>query len=418
MAHQRLTCLLLLLGLAAHHGWTTTSSTTNNAAAGGSTSTPHQHQAPNVVEAFVGTRHFRVPSRSAVATSIAQTTTVSPSSSSSSAKSLLRMMSNNEVLVDNLLEAIEMRNNNNNGDIETDKKIKNLIQELTDNESATSSSSSASSLSTPSDFDALLGYYNVSCTLTARPNDNPVGGKWTRNGSTYYSAGGANKNTTPKLWVIRRTLQHLLPKRENSSIPNAVAQAINVIRLDLLFGWIPVWIVLRGDAVPLDQDTDNYDDDDKKSPALVPGLSSRAVRAYFDRPRIAFGKRLVFSFGPTSSVVLDAPYVDERIRVGKGGTSGTLFVFRRVPQEDAEATTEWKWLLEEDRQKSFVTKRKAAMTIGVVGILSALGSKLLVGGVAQKISLTSTLLSTIGLIWVALGTGGIETRGDTYARGK
>ena len=80
--------------------------------------------------------------------------------------------------------------------------------------------------SSTSDFDGLIGYYNVTCTLTARPNDNPVGGKWTR-------------KSTKNLWVIRRTLQHILPKRPDG-LANAVAQAVNVIRLDLFFGLLPV----------------------------------------------------------------------------------------------------------------------------------------------------------------------------------
>lgn len=293
-----------------------------------------------------------------------------------------------EILVNQLIESVEQRGDSQSS-AEDDQNIKAVIHQLTRNNS------------TDVDFDALIGYYNVSCTLTARPKDNPVGGKWTRRGSTQ------------NLWVIRRTLQHVLPKRPNG-LANAVAQAVNVIRLDLLFGWIPVWIVLRGDAVPL-----NRDDDDRNAasnPKLLPDLSPWAIRAYFDRPRIAFGK-IVFSFGPTSSVVLDTPYVDQRIRIGKGGTSGTLFVFRRVPEDDTEATTEWKWLLDEDRQKSFVTKRKAAVAVGLVGIMSALTAAFF-QGLTRTLSVATTLLSSICLIWITLGTGGIETRGDTYARGK
>jgi hypothetical protein len=346
---------------------------------------------------------------------------------------------NKEELVDRLLNVIDQQKkekengtSSSRGD-SSDAEIKEMIQQLssttttattTATEDSKTVTSATNTNSSTTDFEALFGYYNVSCTLTARPNDNPVGGKWTRNGSTRH------------LWVIRRTLQHILPLDDKSTsiTKNAVAQAINVIRLDLLFGLIPVWIVLRGDAVPLDQDLNDNDNDDsndsnddydtrnkkktKPNPTLLPGLSSRAVRAYFDRPRIAFGKRWVFSFGPTSSVVLDAPYADSNIRIGKGGTSGTLFVFARVSEDDTEATEEWKWLLDEDRQGSFVTKRKAAATMGVVATLSALGSQLLIKGVMQKVSIAATLLSTIGLIWVALGTGGIETRGDTYARGK
>lgn len=281
-------------------------------------------------------------------------------------------------LVNQLIDRIDNKGDN------ADEDIKDIIHQLTVSEKVPAN---------VSDFDRLIGYYNVSCTLTTNPRDNPVGGKWTRNGSTRY------------LWVIRRTLQHVLEKRPNS-ISNAVAQAINVIRLDLLLGLIPVWIVLRGDAVPISQD--------HGSPAtrLLPDLSARAVRVYFDRPRIAFGK-LAFSFGPTSSVVLDTPYVDSSIRIGKGGTSGTLFVFRRV--NDTEATAEWKWLLD-DRQK-FLSKRKMTLLLGTVGTLSALGIRFL-EGIGKRVSLSAMIFSFIGLIWATLATGGIETRGETYAPGK
>ena len=319
-----------------------------------------------------------------------------PSLSSLSGASLHRrfmsIAADNEIIVDRILEQIRQRDDQTSTS-GSDESIKETIRQLTEGSLAMNSSEV--------DFDALIGYYNVSCTLTARPKDNPVGGKWTRNGSTR------------NVWVIRRTLQHVLPKRPGA-ISNAVAQAVNVIRLDLLFGWIPVWIVLRGDAVPLDQDDNTTD---SKRPELLPGLSSRTIRVYFDRPRIAFGRKWVFSFGPTSSVVIDTPYVDSRIRIGKGGTSGTLFVFRRVPEDDTEATVEWNWLLNEDLQKSFVTKRKAATTLAILGMLSAVVSKVL-EGVARKTALASTVLSTLALIWVALGTGGIETRGDTYTKGR
>ncbi len=287
-------------------------------------------------------------------------------------------------LVDQLIDCIDKSEHSDSDD--NHKQVKDIISRL---------SNDTTSNTTDVDFNSLIGYYNVSCTLTSHPQDNPVGGKWTRNGSTRY------------LWVIRRTLQHVLEKRPDS-IPMAIAQAINVIRLDLLFGRIPVWIVLRGDAVPVCTDDNNQ----AKATVLLPDLSSRAVRVYFDRPRIAFGK-FVFSLGPTSSVVLDTPYVDSRIRIGKGGTSGTLFVFRRV--EDLEATTEWKWLLD-DKQK-FITKQKAAIVLGAIGILNALGYKLL-DGIARSVSLGGTIVSTLCLLWVALGTGGIETRGETYAPGK
>jgi hypothetical protein len=294
------------------------------------------------------------------------------------------------------------------------EEIKHLIAQLSNTTTTSTTTSPNTGIADDDDddnnladdgFDALIGYYNVSCTLTARPNDNPVGGKWTRN---------------PKLVQIRRTLQHILPVREHNSLEHAVAQAINVIRLDFLFGLLPIWIVLRGDAVPLEKDTTDDDDDNgdssKKPLSLLPNLTRRAVRAYFDRPRIAIGN-FCFSLGPTSSVVIDTPYVDDRVRIGKGGTSGTQFVFLRVPETDTEATHEWKWLLERT-ESSFITKRKASWGLATAGILSAIGWRLLTG-LSRRVSITSTILSVIALLGVLLvSTGGIETRGGTYVPGK
>lgn len=301
-----------------------------------------------------------------------------------------------DALVDQLLEQSKAYSATSKSDSSasanvTTEDIQETIKQLTSTQLLNASSTS--------DFDGLIGYYNVTRTLTARPNDNPVGGKWTR-------------KSAKNLWVIRRTLQHILPKRPDG-LANAVAQAVNVIRLDLFFGLLPVWIVLRGDAVPLSEE----DMSEEERPALLPGLSPLAVRAYFDRPRIAFGRRWTFSFGPTSSVVLDTPYVDSRVRIGKGGTSGTLFVFSRVADEDTEATSEWKWLLEQDTRK-FVTKRKATASLGVYGVVSAIATQVLAAGLARKVAMSNLLVAVLGLVWVSLGTGGIETRGDTYATGK
>jgi hypothetical protein len=113
---------------------------------------------------------------------------------------------------------------------------------------------------------------------------------------------------------------------------------------------------------------------------------------------------------------LDTPYVDSRVRIGKGGTSGTLFVFSRVGDEDVEAITGWKWVLEQDASR-FVTKRTAALALGVYGTFSVLGSQVLVG-LGRKVALSNIALTVVGLLWVAMATGGIETTGDTFAPGK
>ena len=301
----------------------------------------------------------------------------------------------NQPLVNEIIEEIDVINaqkdddENNN---EATERANNLLDQLIE---ASTNASDVEAIENP-DFYALIRYYNVSYTRTARANDNPVGGKWTR---------------SPKFWNVRRTLQHILPPVKESSI----GQAINVIRLDLLGGLIPIWIMLRGDAVPLTKD---LNETLSKTP-LLPNLTNRSVRAYFDRPRIAVGK-FAFSLGPTSSVVIDTPYVDDRLRVGIGGTSGTKFVFKRVPDSDKEAIEEWKWLL---NRKSMITKRKLGVGLAIWGGLSSwVLWKSIVGTykpIAWKlVSGLSTFASAVGLAFVLSSTGGIETDSDTYAKGK
>ena len=168
-------------------------------------------------------------------------------------------------------------------------------------------------------------------------------------------------------------------------------------------------------AIPkeVDGEPSNQKKKKKTPPPLLPGLSSRTVRAYFDAPRFALGK-FVFTFGPTSSVVLDTPYVDNKIRIGLGGTSGSKFVFSRIPKEDKEGVDGWKWVLE---QPSAITKTKASYGLLWTTLLSGFAYKTLRFGmgklVASGVFLTS--LAFLGLVMVS--TGGIETNSDTYTPG-
>jgi hypothetical protein len=274
----------------------------------------------------------------------------------------------------------------------------------------------------PTVFEPLLGYYNVSYTLTTRPKDNPVGGKWTR------------------LWKVQRMLQHILPADDisNASSTSAVvvAQVVNAIRFDLLGGIIGIWVLLRGDAVPLVQDEADKraaEQDtiisQKGNPPLLPNLSHRTVRVYFDKPRIGLrffrggaNKKTVvcervLSLGPTSSVVLDTPYVDHQIRIGKGGTSGSQFIFTRVLEEDWDAREGWKWVLA-DADRKTLSKNQLMIRVGICGILSILAFNVLRRTVAKRIAGMFAMGSAVIITWLTLSTGGIEVRGDTYTKGR
>ncbi len=277
-------------------------------------------------------------------------------------------------------------------------------------------------------FDPLVGYYNVSYTLTSRPNDNPVGGKWTRG-----------------LWTIKRTMQHVLPPlpltTDSSTIASrAVAQVVNAIRLELLWGFVGVWVLLRGDAVPLkldptssDTSTEDSSNKSKKSPPkLLPNLSDRTVKAYFDRPLIGVSLRRrrnqnskpflkrVLTLGPTSAVVLDTPYADSRIRLGKGGTSGSQFVFSRLPETDQEAREGWKWLLEDGKHKvgnNSLTKTGLVVRLGTLGLVFGVVSRVLQQRWIKVLAGAYGVISGISILGLLRSTGGIETEGDTYMEG-
>ena len=338
-------------------------------------------------------------------------------------------------VVDELLELIERKEEKEEN---PDKNaIPDLISKLSSNaEEYILDDGSSSSL-----FDPLVGYYNVSYTLTSRPNDNPVGGKWTRG-----------------LWTIKRTMQHILPplpvapptkdidhssaSNESSSVASkAVAQVVNVIRLELLLGFVGVWVLLRGDAVPLKLDpasmesNDTIDEDNSKKkkspPKLLPSLSDRTVKAYFDRPLIGVSLlrnrknsksllKRVLTLGPTSAVVLDTPYADSRIRLGKGGTSGSQFVFRRLPETDEEARDGWKWLIEDGKNKfgRSLTKRGLVFRLGVLGLGFGLLSRVLQQRWIKLLAGAYGVVSCISIFGLVRSTGGIETEGDTYMEGK
>ena len=75
------------------------------------------------------------------------------------------------------------------------------------------------------------------------------------------------------------------------------------------------------------------------------GVSKNAVRVAFDQPRVAFGRLLNLQLGPTSEVTLDTTYLDDNVRISRGGSSGVPFVFRADTCRDGApleaASTEW-----------------------------------------------------------------------------
>lgn len=283
--------------------------------------------------------------------------------------------------VDRLLELVDVEE----VDIEANgQEIQTVVLSLSNQQQDASNESV--------NFTALLGNYNVTHVIPSKPNEKPVGGKWSR-------------GPAQTLLKTRRTLQHLLaPKRTNS-----VAEAVNVITLSALRDFFRIHVILRGDAYPV---TELEREDIVQERQTPGGLSSKTVRADFDPPRIVLARRnsslVNLSIGPPSSVVLDTPYCDDRIRIGKG-SRGSWFVFKRCNDRDNEAD-EWKtWIAQRPLKKSKALAVLAG-TFGI-GIAGAKGKGLCrVGGIV--LSIVSLLVGAV----VGFSSGGIEQDANTDER--
>ena len=330
-------------------------------------------------------------------------------------------------VVDGLLEQIQPNDDESNtNDNDNESSIPNLIQQLEEQtiESQQDDDNDNDDDDSSSRFQPLLGLYDVSYTKTQKPGENPVGGKWTR------SSGIAQR-----LLRTRRTFQHVLPinatgigatqrvvpatnnSTSASTVP-VVAEAVNVISLEALFGLLRVFVLLRGDAVALT--------DQERNTGLAKRLSSRAVKVYFDAPRIVVGMMLWkkwfgtsqvndkqtattttmmttlcnLNVGPQTSVLLDTTYCDDRVRIGMGGTSGTRFVFVRCPESDVEAN-EFRGLLSQQPLAKAKALSGLLATVGL-GVLGMIRNR------CRWLSAVVSVASALAAALVAFSSGGIE----------
>lgn len=261
-------------------------------------------------------------------------------------------------------------------------------------------------------FEPLLGLYEVSYIKTTSQttgtadNNNPVGGKWTK------------RRGLGAILKTKRAFQHILTANSTGRGESlltvddgqrrhvVVAEAINVISLEALGGLCRCSVILRGDAIALNITERSIN---KNVTTTQPLLSTVAVRAIFDAPRIVFGKTgrwFNFNIGPKSSVLLDASYVDDRIRIGVGGTSGTRFIFKRCQETDDEAT-EFRGLLAKKPMK----KKK------VLSILTALGTFGLYAAISRGfrvLGVTFAICNAVAGFLVAFSSGGIERNEDSH----
>lgn len=244
-----------------------------------------------------------------------------------------------------------------------------------------------------SDF---LGLYEVAFVKTIKDGENPVGGAWTR-----------KSGILGKLFKQRRSFQHILGRNETGLSKGTFAasgEVVNVVSLSMFWDIIRTTVILRGDILPL---TPTERGEDKYG-----NLTKLAVRADFDSPRIVFGRRgrmVNLNVGPKTSLVLDTPYVDDKVRIGVGARSGTRFVFRRCSVTDDEAN-EFRRLLQ----------RKPANKVKLVALLSSV-SAAGVFGVAKGFRVVGSTLASLSLLstlLVTLSGGGIESGDKSVGESK
>ena len=208
-----------------------------------------------------------------------------------------------------------------------------------------------------------------------------------------------------KVLRMRPAFQHVLPVNTTGlgslygEGRRVIAEAVNVISLEAFNGLLQLFVILRGDAIPLTLA------ERTNATRVVQPLSPYAIKALFDAPRIiVLGKhRCLFNLnvGPTTSVLLDTLYCDDRLRLGMGGTSGSRFVFRRCPTDDQEQAREFQPLLE-------TPPMNKGKVLTVLGVMTTLGLTGMIRGVAR---IGSGLLATVALALAAIlsfGRGGIE----------
>lgn len=313
------------------------------------------------------------------------TTARSPLMAASTSASLSRLHqstddSGTQLVVDQLLKLVE-------DPVQDQNQIRQIVSELAKKEDESASSKSLSSSTNDDIFTPLLGNYNVSCTLPCAPTERPVGGKW---------------NSNPALFRVQQTWQHLLPVAKQAVDDSSVAQVVNMIVVKMFFV-ISLYVILRGNAYALSTSKRQEIQQERQTPG---GLSPRTVRADFDPPRIVICLRrqqpwFALSLGPKSSVVLDTPYCDDRIRIGKG-SKGSQFVFVRSTDKDAD-----RW----DPMLKVKPIGKFALT-SLLGSISAIlwwSQMRLVSGLAARVLLAPlTAMTSLSTVMVAISTGGIE----------
>lgn len=192
------------------------------------------------------------------------------------------------------------------------------------------------------------------------------------------------------------------------------AMAINANRFRFL-GVLPGCAVLRGAAekeTDLDALSAKFERTcgcgvlytrHRRATRSPPRLSENTLKASFERPKIAFGP-LVFEAGPSSVVRLDTTYLDDRVRISRGGSTGTPFVFRACAADDTRKD-DWRRVAD----ATPVSAKGAGVGLGVLAALAA-GTATRAG---TKVAFAPAVLFALAAAKLLTSTGGIVVTRDT-----
>jgi len=170
--------------------------------------------------------------------------------------------------------------------------------------------------------------------------------------------------------------------------------AVNMI-LFRVFGLLPGCAILKGDV------------------SRVSRQNKLRARAAFDPPVLAFGALergtfLSFRVGPESTVELDTTFLGRQVRISRGASTGTAFVFQPTHPQDQMADL-WEQVL----ARKAIGSRAASVALGICAVAVGMGAALGEHATGQRVVravLAITLLAASAKL--AVSTGGIDTDCD------
>ncbi|WIA10095.1 hypothetical protein OEZ85_010302 [Tetradesmus obliquus] len=220
-----------------------------------------------------------------------------------------------------------------------------------------------------------------------RPMQNPL---LFGNYNVAYTSSGDDQRGQPAGGRFRGRLGRLL--FQTTGVFQSVLQpdiATNKVTFKL-FGVLPGAVGLRGTVVPVQAGQPH---------GRGTAGEGDTVRVLFEPPVLSLGSGLHFRIGPPSSVQLSTPYLDERVRLGRG-SRGSLFVFTRGGAADKAGMDQVGIQPSTKSGVAWLTAALLGMLAGGWGLWSTglLAARLLAGSVWLVAALLLAVLQQGGIV--------------------